>query len=230
MATTALRSLLVDELRDLLDAEKQLTRALPKMARAASAAALRNAFEQHLRQTEGHVARLERALTALDVPPRGKPCAGMKGLISEGQELIGELEAGPVRDAALVVAAQKVEHYEIAAYGSCKAFAALLGESGVGKLAATTLAEEKATDEKLTALAEGRVNPEARTARAGAEENTDSIFSQATNWIRDAVSTAGDSLSRSRPTTARRSRKSNGRTVRTGGASSRKRAFAARKK
>jgi ferritin-like metal-binding protein YciE len=195
----ALRPLLIDELRDLLDAEKQLTRALPKMARAAAAAPLRTAFEQHLRQTEGHVTRLERALEALDATVRGKPCAGMKGLVAEGQEMMSELKDDPVRDAALIVSAQKVEHYEIAAYGSCKAFAELLGESEVARWMAETLAEEKATDEKLTALAEGQVNPKATVASAEPRtESSDGIFARAAEWIRGTVETEPGLAARSR--------------------------------
>jgi ferritin-like metal-binding protein YciE len=210
MATmNALRPLLVDELRDLLDAEKQLTRALPKMARAASAASLKTAFEQHLRETEGQITRLERALKALGVAVRGKPCAGMKGLVSEGQEMMAELEGDPVRDAALIVSAQKVEHYEIAAYGSCRAFAELLGESQVAKLMAETLAEEKATDDKLTGLAEGQVNREA-SAAVDASRSSDGIFARAADWIRGTVSATTGSPAAGRTRARARSTKSRG--------------------
>jgi ferritin-like metal-binding protein YciE len=198
----ALRPLLIDELRDLLDAEKQLTRALPKMARAASSTSLKRAFEKHFRETEGHVARLEQALTALDASVRGKPCAGMKGLISEGQEMMSELNGEPVRDAALIVSAQKVEHYEIAAYGSCKAFAELLGEQRVASLVAATLAEEKATDEALTALATGQVNANASDAAADESDISAGIFSRATEWIRDTMSNTQAAIGQARKRTA----------------------------
>lgn len=188
----ALRMLLIDELRDLLDAEKQLTRALPKMERAASAAVLKTAFGEHLKQTRVHVSRLEQALTLMKAPVRGKPCPGMKGLISEGQEMMGELIDPPVRDAALIVSAQKVEHYEIAAYGSCKAFAGLLGESKVVTLLDETLAEEKKADATLSRLAEGEVNPSAEAAIVDTTKDvTSGIFAQAAEWMRDAVKTVG---------------------------------------
>jgi ferritin-like metal-binding protein YciE len=199
-SVNALRMLLIDELRDLLDAEKQLTRALPKMARAASTVALKTAFEQHLQETRGHVSRLERALALMKVPVRGKPCPGMKGLISEGQEMMGELREPPVRDAALIVSAQKVEHYEIAAYGSCKAFAGLLGEPQLAALLDQTLAEEKAADAKLSTLAEGEVNPKAEASTAEPSAEARGIFAQATEWIRGAVTTVDTRVRRPRVT------------------------------
>lgn len=203
----ALRVLLIDELRDLLDAEKQLTRALPKLARAATAPSLASAFTAHLQQTQKHVQRLEQALRLLKAPVRGKPCPGMKGLISEGQEMVSELPEEPVRDAALIVSAQKVEHYEIAAYGSCKAFASLLGESKVVGLLEQTLAEEKATDAKLSALAEGQVNKRADASDTEPTSDREGIFAQATQWIQSAVASGADALKSDRTPRRRRSAK-----------------------
>ncbi len=157
----SLDPLLNEELRDLLDAEKQLTRALPKMARSASSPDLKAAFEEHLGQTEQQLERLQQAFGDLGQSARPRKCAGMRGLIDEGEEVLKEAEKGPVRDAALIAAAQKAEHYEISAYGTARTHAELLGHSDVASLLEQTLKEEKATDEKLTGLAEGLSNPEA---------------------------------------------------------------------
>jgi ferritin-like metal-binding protein YciE len=147
-----LRALYIDELRDIYNAEKQLTKALPKMAKAASSAELRNGFTEHLEQTKGHVERLEQIFEALGERVTGKKCAGMEGLVEEGSEMIeGDFE-GNLLDAALISAGQRVEHYEIAAYGTVSAFAELLGESEHVSLLQETLDEEKQTDEKLTEL------------------------------------------------------------------------------
>ncbi len=156
MATTknSLRGLYVDELRDLYSAEKQLTKALPKMAKAASSEELRNGFTEHLEQTRGHVERLEQIFEALGERSGGKKCAGMEGLVEEGSEVMGEDFEGDVMDAALIGAAQRVEHYEIAAYGTVCAFAELLGEKEHLGLLQQTLDEEKQTDEKLTELSQ----------------------------------------------------------------------------
>ena len=144
--------LYVDELKDLFSAEKQLTKALPKMAKAASSEDLRNGFEKHLEQTEGHVQRLEKIFTMLNTKAGGKKCVGMEGIIQEGSEVMAEAYEGDVMDAALISAAQRVEHYEIAAYGTVCAYAELLGESDHAELLRQTLDEEKETDEKLTEL------------------------------------------------------------------------------
>jgi len=154
MTTNSLLGLYVDELRDIYNAEKQLTKALPKMAKAATSEELRNGFTEHLEQTRGHVERLEQIFEALGQRASGKQCAGMEGLVKEGSELIdGDFE-GEVLDAALIGAAQRVEHYEIAAYGTVIAFAELLGESQHVSLLRQTFDEEKATDEKLTELSQ----------------------------------------------------------------------------
>ncbi len=149
-----LKELLIDELRDLYDAEQRLVTALPKMAKAAGHEELREGFAGHLDQTKGHVNRLERAFELLSARPSRKTCPAMKGLIEEGGEAIASKAPGPVRDARLIGAAQRVEHYEIAAYGTARAFAEVLEEDEVAGLLQATLEEERATDEKLTAVAE----------------------------------------------------------------------------
>src|ERR1700727_219364 len=151
MADEGLKELYIDELKDLYSAENQLVKALPKMAKAATSEDLRAGFEEHLEQTKGHVQRLETVFQQLDESPKGKKCKGMEGLIEEGSEAIEEYE-GPVRDAALIGAAQRVEHYEMAGYGTVIAMAKQLGESAHAKVLQQTLTEEKETDEKLASL------------------------------------------------------------------------------
>jgi ferritin-like metal-binding protein YciE len=158
-----LQELLVHELKDLYSAETQLVKALPRMAKAATDETLKAGFESHLEETEEHVSRLERALKALGESPRGKTCKAMKGLIEEGKETIEEKAVPDVKDAALIVAAQKIEHYEIAGYGSARTFAELLELDNVVKLLDETLNEEKAADEKLTEAATS-INLAAETA------------------------------------------------------------------
>lgn len=147
-----LRELLLEELKDLYSAEQQLAKALPKLARAAADGALRKGISTHLKETEGHVDRLEEAFEELGVPARAKLCKGMKGLIEEGNEA-SEFEEGPQRDAYIVGAAQRVEHYEIAAYGTVRTLAEEIGERKVASLLQKTLDEEGRTDKKLTAIA-----------------------------------------------------------------------------
>lgn len=154
MQMDSLRQLYVNELKDLYSAETQIVKALPKMAKAASNSQLRQAFEEHLRQTSEQVSRLEQIFEMLDEKPTGKKCAGMEGLLKEGAETMQEKYDDNVMDAALIGAAQRVEHYEIAAYGTVKAFAELLGESEQVSLIDETLNEEKETDEKLTQLSQ----------------------------------------------------------------------------
>jgi ferritin-like metal-binding protein YciE len=163
MSITNLEEVFVHELKDILDAERQLVKALPKMAKAASSEELQAAFEEHKSVTEEHVGRLETIFQSLDKAARGKKCAGMEGLVEEGSELIKEEEPGAPLDAALICAAQKVEHYEIASYGSLIAYAKLLGMDDAVDLLETTLAEEKETDEKLTGIA-SELNLEAQVA------------------------------------------------------------------
>ncbi len=154
MTKDSLRELYIDELKDIYSAEKQLTKALPKMAKAASSEELRQGFEEHLEQTQGHVERLDEIFSQLGAKATGKKCMGMEGLVKEGAEIMGEDFSEDVMDAALISAAQRVEHYEIAAYGTVIAYANLLGESAQAELLQETLEEEKETDQKLTQLSE----------------------------------------------------------------------------
>jgi ferritin-like metal-binding protein YciE len=163
----SLEELLQDELKDIYDAEKQLTKALPKLAKKASAAELKTAFEEHLRQTERHVERVEEAFEQLGMPARGKKCEGMQHLISEGEKMIGDAEDDATRDAVMIAAAQKVEHYEIATYGTLRTWANLLGKPEVAALMEETLEEEKEADQNLTSIAESFVN---QAAAQGDEE------------------------------------------------------------
>lgn len=154
MQKNSLRELYIDELRDLYSAETQLVKALPKMAKAASSDQLRQAFEEHLRQTSGHVSRLEQIFEALEEKPSGKKCLGMEGLVKEGAETLREKYQDEVMDAAIIGAAQRVEHYETAGYGTAKAFAKLLGEDEHVSLLEETLNEEKQADQKLSEIAD----------------------------------------------------------------------------
>ena len=163
MKMRTLNDLMVDVARDMLDAEKQLAKALPKMAKAASTPGLKKAFEKHLEETKIHAERMGMVLEALGHPVRGKKCHAMEGLIEEGKEVL-EMDADPeTRDAALIAAAQKVEHYEIAGYGTLCTWAATLGIPKVKEILGDTLAEEKTTDQLLTEIAEGLVNERAAT-------------------------------------------------------------------
>ena len=165
MSAENLQELFVEEVRDIYDAEKQLVKALPKMAKATESAELRAAFEEHLEITRAHVGRLEEVFKLLGMAARGKTCEGMKGLIEEGQEAMEEME-GSVLDAALIASAQKVEHYEIATYGTLATFAEVLGMEDAKDLLGQTLDEEKEADEKLTQIA-GQINPEAEQGEEG---------------------------------------------------------------
>ena len=161
MKTTTLAELLEEELKDIYSAETQIIEALPKMAQAAESKDLRAAFEKHLEQSRTHLQRLEQIANDLRIQPRGKRCAGMEGLIREGEEVIdGDMESEP-KQAALIGAAQRVEHYEIAAYGTVRAHAKQLGYLKAYELLSQTLDEEKDTDQRLTQLAENRVNVKA---------------------------------------------------------------------
>jgi ferritin-like metal-binding protein YciE len=160
MKLQTLHDLYVAELRDLYSAENQILKALPRMAKKASSPDLKRAFEEHLEQTQGHVERLEEVFEKLDVKPRGKKCKAMEGLIEEGKEVMEE--AGEdVLDAALIAAAQKVEHYEMASYGCARTYARLLGDAEAADLLQQTLDEEGETDKRLTQLAESHINAEA---------------------------------------------------------------------
>jgi ferritin-like metal-binding protein YciE len=159
--TNPLQELLVDELKDIYNAENQIIKALPKMAKAANSPELKRAFERHLEETKRQVERLDQIGEALDVRMSGKKCKGMEGLIEEGKEIMSEDLEEDALDAGLIGAAQKVEHYEIAAYGTARAHANMLGLNKIAKLLQQTLDEEGATDKKLTQLAESIINVEA---------------------------------------------------------------------
>jgi len=155
VALESLNDLFVEQLRDLYDAENQLIKALPKMAEGAHSDELRQGFEEHLEQTKEHAQRIETIFEQLGQKAKAKKCKGMEGLIKEGSEALEEDMSEDVKDAAIIAAAQRVEHYEIAAYGTVRTFANLLGETEAATLLEQTLEEEKETDEKLTQLAEG---------------------------------------------------------------------------
>jgi len=166
----SLEDLMQDELKDIYDAEKQLTKALPKLAKKASNEELRDALQTHLQETEGHIERLEQIFEQLGMPARGKRCEGMKHLIDEGNEMISEAEEDATRDAIMIAAVQKTEHYEIASYGTLRTWANVLGNNDVASLCEETLEEEKAADEKLTAIAESFVNEQSANEGEGEEE------------------------------------------------------------
>jgi ferritin-like metal-binding protein YciE len=161
MQMESLQDLLVEEMRDLYNAENQLLKAMPRMARKASNPQLKKAFETHMRETEGHVQRLQKIFDKLGKKPTGKKCAAMEGLIEEGKEMMGEDMEEDTMDAALISIAQKVEHYEIASYGTVRTWAEQLGDDQAAKLLQQTLDEEGRTDKLLTELAESVVNVEA---------------------------------------------------------------------
>jgi ferritin-like metal-binding protein YciE len=161
MDIDSLQKLFVHELKDLYSAENQILEALPKMAKKASAPELRQAFEMHHKETEEQVRRLEQIFDSLEHQPGGHKCVGMEGLIEEGEEVMKDAEDDAVRDAGMIAAAQRVEHYEIAAYGTARTYARMLGNEEAAKLLQQTLDEEGETDQKLTRLAESRVNPQA---------------------------------------------------------------------
>lgn len=154
MSVDTIDGLFVEELKDLYSAENQITKALPKLIKAASSEELRSAFEHHLKETEGHVERLEQVFEILGSSPKGKTCDGMKGVLDEGAELLHETAEGAVRDTALISAAQRVEHYEMAVYGTVRSYAENLGHSQISEILQKTLQEEKAADRKLTEISQ----------------------------------------------------------------------------
>jgi len=168
--TPTLHDAFIDELRDAYDAEKQLTKALPKLAKAATAPQLRQAFENHLTETQNQIARLEEAFGLLDEKVRGKHCDGIEGIIEEGKSVMEEDFEGETMDACLIAAGQRAEHYEMAAYGTLVAWARAMGHDDVADLLQQTLDEEKAADEKLSALAEGGINAEAASGAHGEDD------------------------------------------------------------
>ncbi|MGH9239017.1 MAG: ferritin-like domain-containing protein [Vicinamibacterales bacterium] len=161
MAAQTLHELFVEELRDMYDAEKRIIKALPKIAKHAQSDELRSALTEHLRQTEKQATRLEQVFKSIGETPRGKKCDGIMGILEEGNTAMEELEEGPVLDAALIAGCQKVEHYEIASYGTLAYFAELMGHERAQELLGATLDEEKAADEKLNTIAKSDVNREA---------------------------------------------------------------------
>jgi ferritin-like metal-binding protein YciE len=170
MAGNNLRDALVDEIKDLYNAEKQLTKALPKLAKGATSDELRDAFTSHLEETQGQIKRLERVFELLDEKPVGKHCAGIAGIIEEGNDTLKDGDPGAVLDACLIAGAQRAEHYEIGAYGTVIAWAEALELSEIAEILNETLAEEKAADEKLSAIAESGIN---EAATAGDTEEAD---------------------------------------------------------
>jgi ferritin-like metal-binding protein YciE len=170
MSLDSLEKLFLEELRDIYNAEKQILRALPRMAKVANSPQLQQAFTTHLKETEGQVQRLEQVFQELGQSARGKTCKGMQGLLEEGKEVLEKRGEPPVIDAALIASAQRVEHYEIAVYGCLRTYAQLLGHARAEQLLQQTLVEEEATDKKLTALGESGINEAAAEVGAGVEE------------------------------------------------------------
>jgi ferritin-like metal-binding protein YciE len=168
MPVKSVQDLFVQELRDIYHAERQITKALPRMAKAASSPELKQAFEEHLEQTRGQIERLDQVFEQLDLPKRAKKCEAMEGLIEEARSTIEEIEDDSVLDVGMIINAQKVEHYEIAGYGSLVALARQLGHEDVATLLAETLDEEKETDQKLNEIALSMANPQA-AGEGGAE-------------------------------------------------------------
>ena len=184
---TSLRRHLIDELRDLLDAEQQLTRALPRFADAAATPPLKQAFEKHLKETERQVDRLNQALAALGEAPRAKRCVGMRGLLAEGNQMAGTSPKGALRDAIMISGAQKVEHYEMAAYGTARTYAEVLGRSDVARLLDDSLQEEKGADQKLTEIAEQTVN---HRAAEEVHKQSAGLLDQSAEWVGSTVAAA----------------------------------------
>jgi len=219
MASVAsLREHLVEELNDLVNAEQQLIEALPQMAEHATDRSLRAAFKAHLGETRQHEKRATQALKQLGETASGKTCEAMKGLLEEGQELMDGADAGALRDAMLITAAQKVEHYEIATYGTVRTYASLLGEKGVARLLEQTLKQEKAADKKLTSIAEGAVNRRAAKEfkeQTGVVDAATGMMEKGAAWV---GSTVGSAMKRVMPGQAadKPRRKSRGRSRKSG--------------
>src|SRR5687767_260506 len=184
-AVASLREHLVEELNDLLSAEHQLIEALPQMQQKASRRELKTAFKGHLAETREQARRVEQALKLLGEKPSEKTCEAMKGLLEEGEELM-EGSEGALRDAMMITGAQKIEHYEIATYGTIRTYAQILGEKGVARLMAQTLKEEKAADKKLTVLAVGGINAQAAT-EWHEQESAAEMLQKSAEWVGSAV-------------------------------------------
>jgi len=196
--TETLHDAFLDELRDAYDAEKQLIKALPKLAKAAESDELRTAFESHLEETQGHAERLEQVFASLDEKVRGKHCDGMAGIIEEGRAVMGEDFEGTTLDACLIAAAQRAEHYEMAAYGTLVAWAKAMGHQEAAGLLEEILEEEKAADDKLTQIAEAGINQEAADAAHGPDEQEMSRGSGRAAASRTGTGRNGSSRSSSR--------------------------------
>jgi ferritin-like metal-binding protein YciE len=205
MAAETLHELFVEELRDMYDGEKRIIKALPKLARHARSDELRTALTEHLRQTEKQATRLEQVFRTIGETPRGKKCDGIIGILEEGRNAIEELEEGPVLDAALIAGCQKVEHYEIASYGTLAYFAELMGHDRARELLGTTLDEEKAADEKLNTIAKSDVNRDALMADADMEEED---VESSGRPRRRMMAMANERPSRTRSSAARRRKSS----------------------
>jgi ferritin-like metal-binding protein YciE len=188
-SVTSLREHLIEELNDLLNAEEQLIGALPQMAAKASTDRLKAAFRSHLAETRGQRQRAAQALRLMGEKASGKTCEAMKGLLEEGQELMESGEPGALQDAMLITAAQKVEHYEIATYGTVATYAQVLGENGVARLMAQTLRQEKSADQKLTSIAEGSVNKRAAKEYHEQQSAAD-MLTKGAQWIGSTVGSA----------------------------------------
>jgi ferritin-like metal-binding protein YciE len=163
MSVDSMEKLLISELKDLYSAENQITKALPKMAKAATSAELRNAFEHHLKETEEQIKRLEQVFEIIGESVKGKTCEGLKGILAEGEQMMHEAPEGPLRDEAMIAGAQRVEHYEMAAYGTVRTYAERLGKQQIVQLMERTLEEEKAADRKLTEVS-NKVHSQVRRA------------------------------------------------------------------
>jgi ferritin-like metal-binding protein YciE len=203
----SLRALLIEELKDIYDAESRLTKALPKLIKKSTHEELKTAIQDHLEQTEEHVARIEQAFEELDQSPKAKTCAGMKGLISEGDDHAGEsYDNDGLRDAAIIGAAQRVEHYEIAAYGTAIAHARLLELDGVVNLLEETLEEEKEADAKLTEIAESVVNLDAESEEEQTAWSSRSSSRRGFSMMGRGAGTRASAADRSRRTRGRKRR------------------------
>jgi ferritin-like metal-binding protein YciE len=208
MAEKSLHDLFIEELKDIYDGEKRLTRALPKMAKAATSMELRSAFTSHLGETEKQIERLEQVFQAMGKKPAGKACDGIIGIVEEGNKAMEELDEGPILDAALIAGAQKVEHYEMATYGTLAYFADIMGHEEAKDLLGQTLDEEKAADAKLNKIAKSEVNQEALRGTHH-YDNESGVFDMARSGLRRAGAAVGRANERAtRTRTASRARRS----------------------
>lgn len=199
MSLDTLQDLMIAELKDLYSAETQLVKALPKMAAGATTASLKKALGDHLEQTKGHVSRLEQIFETLGASPRGKSCKAMEGLCEEGAEMLAEEGEDSVRDAGIIASAQRVEHYEMAAYGSTIAFARQMGHDEIVALLQETLDEEKTADALLSKIAESEINPAADTGDG--EEDEEAEEEEATTASKRSTSQKAAATSSAKATT-----------------------------